>query len=969
MSDVFISYSRKDKDFVRVLHDALEKSERQTWVDWEDIPLTSEWWKEIEAGIEGADTFIFVISPDSAASKVCGEEISHAVKHNKRLFPIVRRDVAKFDPNNESFQALNKHNWLFFREEEDFEQAFQKLTTAISMDLGYVHNHTRLLVKAIEWDTNNRKEGSLLQKEILVEAENWLQTAIDKDPKPTDLQISYVENSRKVENANQRASKIKNNAFVVAVFLVVISLAGVWIAGGIASNQIKTANQKVADADTKIKTANKQVADAQKEADIIKADADTKIKTANKQVTDAKKKANIIKADADTKIKTANKQVTDAQKEADTIKADADTKIKTANKQVTDAQKEADIIKANADTEIKTANQKVTDAQKEADKINKTAQALAIKNREVQNNLENSKIQVMATEAKALWIDNPKTLDSLLVALKAGHLLQTRLSEGFNVPSIIQWKIKIALQQAESTIQERNRLGTQNTRINTIDFSPDGKKLVSGSQKGEIRLWEIATGKELKFFHKNSTAAVYSVNFSPNGKLIASSSEKGEIKLWDVETEKELYVSSKIQIPFRVRSVDFIPPGDILMSAGGDGSIYFWNIKTNEVLNFIPEPDSPSPIKAAILSHSGQIIAISDANGGTYLTRILQLKSENMEQKLIYPSLKDDVISLSFSNDDQSLVTGSASGKVRLWNIVKEQEEEPFFPRHDASVNSISYSPDGQLIATASDDGTVKLWLATGENQTPRNVLWHNDPVKTISFSPLKNGILASAGDNGIMKLWDLSIKKQPRIFPMLVSPDNEIKFSCDSRSLVIIANNGKRWFLDKYGANLSSQQISVENTKTFSCDRKIVAINDDDGTVKIRDQKKQKTLKIFPKLLSSIDRVSLSSDGKILASSNSVLEKNSGLLNLWDMDTGAKILTLSGHKERRIKNVQFSPDSKMLVSIDEIGTVILWNFDLDKLMQEGCAWIRAYLSSHPEQKELQQICQPYFTGKSSPKP
>ena len=65
MADVFISYSRKDKDFVRDLHEALAARERDTWVDWEDIPLTAEWLAEIYAGIEGADAFVFVISPDS----------------------------------------------------------------------------------------------------------------------------------------------------------------------------------------------------------------------------------------------------------------------------------------------------------------------------------------------------------------------------------------------------------------------------------------------------------------------------------------------------------------------------------------------------------------------------------------------------------------------------------------------------------------------------------------------------------------------------------------------------------------------------------------------------------------------------------------------------------------------------------------------------------------------------------------
>ena len=51
MSDVFISYSRKNSEFVRILHEALEKSNRETWVDWEGIAKGTEWWKEIEAGI------------------------------------------------------------------------------------------------------------------------------------------------------------------------------------------------------------------------------------------------------------------------------------------------------------------------------------------------------------------------------------------------------------------------------------------------------------------------------------------------------------------------------------------------------------------------------------------------------------------------------------------------------------------------------------------------------------------------------------------------------------------------------------------------------------------------------------------------------------------------------------------------------------------------------------------------------
>src|SRR6267143_5039763 len=109
--EVFISYSRKDKEFVRGLDEALKKRGREAWVDWEDIRPTEEWMQAIYAAIDGADTFIFVLTPDSVASAVCGREIAHAASHNKRMVPIVARDVdAAAVP-----EVLAKLNWILCR--------------------------------------------------------------------------------------------------------------------------------------------------------------------------------------------------------------------------------------------------------------------------------------------------------------------------------------------------------------------------------------------------------------------------------------------------------------------------------------------------------------------------------------------------------------------------------------------------------------------------------------------------------------------------------------------------------------------------------------------------------------------------------------------------------------------------------------------------------------------------------------
>src|SRR5213592_1830484 len=116
--EVFISYSRKDTDFVRRLDEALKSRGREAWVDWEDIRPTEEWMQAIYAAIEGADTLIFVRTPASVSSVVRGREIAHASANTKRMVPIVARDVDVATVP----EPLAKLNYIFFREADDFEK-------------------------------------------------------------------------------------------------------------------------------------------------------------------------------------------------------------------------------------------------------------------------------------------------------------------------------------------------------------------------------------------------------------------------------------------------------------------------------------------------------------------------------------------------------------------------------------------------------------------------------------------------------------------------------------------------------------------------------------------------------------------------------------------------------------------------------------------------------------------------------
>jgi WD40 repeat protein len=220
--EVFISYSRKDKDFVRRIDEELKRRDREAWVDWEGIPPGDKWEKTIYGAIEATHTFIFVLTPDSIASEICGKEIAHAAANNKRLVPIVHRDVAAETVP----KSLGELNWIFFRGSDDFEEATDKLISALDTDLEWVRAHTRLLTRAIEWNANGRNNSFVLRGDDLRSAEQWLAEAgAQKERQPTALQTEYIIASRKAAARRQRITLgAVTFGLVVAVVLAIVAL-------------------------------------------------------------------------------------------------------------------------------------------------------------------------------------------------------------------------------------------------------------------------------------------------------------------------------------------------------------------------------------------------------------------------------------------------------------------------------------------------------------------------------------------------------------------------------------------------------------------------------------------------------------------------------------------------------------------------------------------------------------------------
>jgi WD40 repeat protein len=217
MADVFLSYSRRDSAFVDRLSAALDVRGKAVWLDTGSIADAEVFPQAIRTAIEASDAFLFVITPDAVSSAYCEQEVSYAGELGKRIVPVLRQPVE----DSEIPREIRERNWIPFTEDTEFDSATDRVVQALDTDLEHRKEHTRWLVKCIEWDSEGRDRSFLLRGSELKAAENWMaRTPIDADPTPTTLQNEYV-------LASQRAAARRGRTLLglsVAVTALAIGL-------------------------------------------------------------------------------------------------------------------------------------------------------------------------------------------------------------------------------------------------------------------------------------------------------------------------------------------------------------------------------------------------------------------------------------------------------------------------------------------------------------------------------------------------------------------------------------------------------------------------------------------------------------------------------------------------------------------------------------------------------------------------
>jgi hypothetical protein len=130
---------------------------------------------------EESDNFVFVASPDSAKSEECAREVAFALSFHKRIVPIVGREL-DFSTLPPSIRSINALSFLG----SELEAVIESLLRAFDTDLVWVHSHSRLEIRAAEWQSRGDDPSYLLRGSDLRQAESWLIQGSGKEVIPTE---------------------------------------------------------------------------------------------------------------------------------------------------------------------------------------------------------------------------------------------------------------------------------------------------------------------------------------------------------------------------------------------------------------------------------------------------------------------------------------------------------------------------------------------------------------------------------------------------------------------------------------------------------------------------------------------------------------------------------------------------------------------------------------------------------------
>ncbi|BDM78830.1 AAA-like domain-containing protein [Acaryochloris marina] len=558
-------------------------------------------------------------------------------------------------------------------------------------------------------------------------------------------------------------------------------------------------------------------------------------------------------------------------------------------------------------------------------------------------------------------------------------------------------------------VQEINLLQGHQDSVNSVSFSPDGTRIVSGSSDNTVRIWDAKTGRPIGEPLKGHWSAVFSVSFSPDGTRIVSGGWDYTVRIWDAKTGQPMGEPLKGHQNV-VNSVSFSPDGTRIVSGSRDNTLRIWNAKTGQPMgeplkghqNVVYSVSFSSDGRRIVSGSRDKTVRIWDAKTGQPMGEPLQGHQDSVEsvsfssdgRRIVsgssdktvriwdaktgqpmgepFKGHQNYVYSVSFSPDGTRIVSGSRDKTVRIWDAKTGQPMGEPLQGHQDSVDSVSFSPDGTRIVSGSRDKTVRIWDAKTGQPMGEPLQGHQDSVDSVSFSPDGTHIVSGSWDSTV-RIWDAKTGQligeplqghQSEVYSVSFSPDGTriVSGSLDSTVRIWDAKTGQL-----IGEPLQGHQFSVLSV-SFSPDGTRIISGSWDSTVRIWDAK---TGQLIGEPLqghqSEVYSVSFSPDGTRIISGSW-----DSTVRIWDAKTGQPIgEPLQGH-QNAATSVSFSPDGTRIVSGSWDNTVRIWKIGPESLTRLACNRFRHHPLLHQPEKvtsdqsivkaaqRSQQICQQY---------
>lgn len=884
---VFISYSRKDKAFVQKLNSALDTVGVQTWVDWEGIELASDWMETITHAIQGNDAFLFVISPDSLKSKVCTDELDLAIKLNKKLIPILHREPTKTSRMHEKIASTN---WVYLREQDNFDETIPKLVQSINTDLGWVRRHTRLLEQAMEWDHTNRNNSFLLNGTNLEDAEKWMAEASGQSNRQIlPLQADYISASRK--HADRRQRMMLAGVSVALVVSIVLSIMAL-----LARNEAKEAKD-IAQTSEAIAVSNQHAAaTAQAKAEI------------NEKIAEQKK----LEAEEKTNLAIANRSAAQSQ-----IYQSRPGELDTSTLLAIDSYQRVNSFQAENLIRINSSQLALPIKQMSQDGAIWTIEWSPDYQYFVTANTHNPADAEAVNEA-CVWneetgeqlycVQHENDVNDAIFSLDGKYLIT-----GSSDKTVQFWDANTG-----TSVRKLELDGGVN------DLAINETVLAIARDDGFLTFYYFNV-PALKPEHIEQKTGVSSLEFSPNRNFLAVALTDGTVKFWQA-TNKYFYNGPRHPKSNYV-ALAFSPDNNWLVSGGGD-SLSRLTKRDGTGQYSLPHGDWVEDV--AFGPDPSWYVTVSDDNK----VRVVETATGAERFRMSHTSFAQKV---DVSADGNWIASTGYDRVVRIWDSVSgiQMLEFPL----EANGSAVSFNRDASRIVAADEAGNISLW----------DISALGSRMGYIEFPEfVHEARLTASGEFMIVNTDDYNIWKIPAqtVGQVTDGTKGNIIYQAPALTYDTITSPDSNWVAAvEYDSNNAERNravlISLDGLKVFPLehgsevtgvafdkDSKLVATSGMNGIVFFWDvntgerqsQGLQQTGAVYSLAISPSDTIAAVGLHDKVA--------------IWDLSTNQQIAELAQPGD--IQPLSFSADGKLLASGSSTGAIVLWNAADRSFIQHG---------------------------------